>query len=329
MQFQKLRKKKIQSSTEASVSLPGIPSNMYYTPGTPAPRNVPAAGTVNTPSSSLFDTEKKRDLTSSLGGLMQLFQTTQNLGSRLGFSAGAVPLFDEECTDCLKAGETAQDKSSSYRAESYIPPLDEENYHDPNNINKAISEEAVPPFDSLSEEQRTLYTNSLVDSLGAFGSLVVHNVDEYKAMCPNFESLGPDGRKAVMIYMFSEIFKQTTNYNPAKKTSLQPGGQTLDRVGMCQLNYEELKEIYQEDNMEFKWTETEFENVQAIKIDYHMTICAARVFKLTRDVPTDGNGSNLAKAFPTVDFGKVSEALRKLNLCKGSSAVQGSDVPTS
>jgi hypothetical protein len=187
--------------------------------------------------------------------------------------------------------------------------------HNPNAILQAINSETAVPYGSVETNLRNGYMGATIRAMDQFGAFILHNADEITGMCPNFEALNISQKKAVMVFIFSEIFKQTSNYNSRLVTPVTISGRQTNRVGLCQIEYQETRAIYESLGLTLEGDETFFNTYQALDLSFNLDICISRLMQDRLANPSQSHRP-LRAIFPNVDFNTINPSIRSLNMCQ-------------
>lgn len=321
-------------STEAGVNTPGVASGYYYTPG--ATRDRPGMQTGQSPNTGYVSTDFSSG-NGALGagyttalGVANLFAQSLNLAARVAPRAGNAPMFFGECPFCQSRNPAAtestnSDETATSTDETAVNPDGSptefaiENAHNPSLIRQLVNSEDLGAFVGLDDEAREARINDVITSLDPYGGLVFRNTDEYKQMCPNFENLNANQRKAFMVFLYSEVFKQTSAYEYDRRTTSNIEGVEVTRVGLCQISYPEYTQVQNLYAENFSGSgqaanQEVFEREYAINPLSNITVCSALIFNRTESVATGSNP--IRNMFPNVDFNPIETKLKNLKLCR-------------
>jgi hypothetical protein len=288
-----------QSNTEAGLNLPGFGENQY-------PNQNPAPQGTYRPSSSFGVTTVNKGFT-SVAGILNAFGLAQRVSQTVAPAAGNEPMFIGECALCKRpevGGSTVVAPGAP------VASMDLE-AHNPNMIKDIVSGETLYPFENLNANDRQRFIEALILPMNDFGGFIYFNTQEYTSMCPNFENLNPNQRKAFMVFLYSEIFKSTSNYS---LTSKEGGTGVATKYGACQLSHSELSSLYQSYGMEFKPSPQKFVEDFVSDPYKHFTACVAKTYKFTENKT---GTANLSSLFPDVNFTEIGQSLKQLNICRG------------
>ena len=252
----------------------------------------------------------------SVAGVMNLFQMAIQVGQRVNPRASG-PLFLGECTDCAEADqESSLEVASARGTPSYYEQIRES--HDPDAIRAAInSETAFSPYEGLEEGLQQSYINSTILALDQSGAYVLHNSTELTGLCPSFEALNISQKKAVMVFVLSEIFKQTSNHNASLVRPVTIAGRSTNRVGLCQIEYQETQQFYESLQQTLRHDENTFNTQFATTPGYNLDICVSLLMRDRASNPSR-TYSPLRSRFPDVDFTRVNSRIRSLNMCQSN-----------
>ncbi len=320
--------------TEAGVSLPGAGGSYYtYTPG--ATRNRPGMNTGNKKGTGYVPTDFSGG-SGLLGagnatalGFLNLFAQADAIRRRIPYVGTQKPFYGE-CKFCeaRKTASTQIEPSTETAAtatdetavnDDGTPTLEAtQNAHDPGLIRQLITKEDIGAFVGLDDAARTARINDVITSLDPYGALVFQNTDEYSAMCPNFENLNANQRKAFMVFLYSEVFKQTSAYEDNRRTTSTVDGASVARVGLCQISYPEytqVRSLFAENfNRDGSVTKESFESEYAVNPLNNMTVCSALIFNRTENA--SAGSTPIKNMFPNVNFSPIEKKLKNLKLCK-------------
>lgn len=299
------------AQTEAGFAAPGF-APPGYTPQMPS--YIPPSSTSN---GGPVASESPMNVgMQSVAGVMNLFQMAIQVGQRINPRASG-PLFLGECTDCAEADqESSLEVAAARGTPSYYDQIQES--HNPEAIRAAInSETAFSPYEGLEEELQQRYIDSTILALDQSGAYVLHNSTELTGMCPNFEALNISQKKAVMVFILSEILKQTSNHNASLVTPVTIAGRQTNRVGLCQIEYQETQEFYQSMQRALQYNEEAFNTVFATTPNYNLDICVSLLMR-DRSRNSSRTFSPLRARFPSVNFSQVSARIRSLNMCRSN-----------
>ncbi len=332
--------------TEAGVTAVGFSNQYYYTPGETRnrPGNASPTGSTYRTSDQFSNGTNSSGFTSALG-ILNLFGQATILGQRVAPRAGQQPMFYGECKWCqprnpssgssgsggsggiggeVAGGDGSNGGSAGSGAVTGGAVEDEAVLatHNPALIRQLVKSESLDAFGDLDGEAQQARINDVIASLNQFGGLVLRNTEEYTQMCPNFENLNPNQRKAFMVFLYSEIFKQTTNYNNEARTEVSIDGVKTARLGLCQIEFNEVKSLYENIyDRDFTTTRQEFESDSfAFNPLKNISICSAMIFNRTEN--PSGGERPLTQMFPDVNFSPIQSSLRSLSFCaSGAGAV--------
>lgn len=285
-------------NTEAGLNLPGFSQNQY-----PSESSNPSGS--YRPSSSFGVTSVNKGFT-SVAGILNAFSMAQRVSQTVAPAAGNEPMFIGECALC-KRPETAS--SAEVEVGSGFVGSDLE-AHNPSLIKDLISQETLYSFEKLKPNDRQKFVEALIMPMNDFGGFIYFNTQEYVSMCPNFENLNPNQRKAFMVFLYSEIFRRTSDYS---LTTNQGGTGSNARIGACRLSHSELSQLYQSYGIEFKPSPQKFVEEFASDPYKHFTACVAKTYKFTENKT---GAANLSSLFPGVNFNEIGQALKQLNMCQ-------------
>lgn len=288
------------SQTEAGVSLPGF---VDYAGGPAGP--LTSNGGYWTPSAS---SDSGNNLLGNAAGIIQLFATAQNLAN-IANPNGTGPLFKGECVEC------AEKEKELLRAQP----------HEPEVIMAAINKESVIPFADLPEDQREAYKEYIIESLTRLGELTLQNTSEYESLCPNYEELDMNQRKAFMVFLYSEIFKQTSNYDHNSFKPQMEDGVQKNRIGLCQLEYNEVALNFKQLDQDLGVSEENFATDFAYAPEKNIYACSLRIYYATQDV-SGKSERPLQKMFPHVKFAPIKATFEQLKMCDKNQK-KSSDTP--
>jgi hypothetical protein len=294
--------------TEAGVGsyAPGI-SNNYVSPMTVVPATTTSS---DYQYSDQFNSNSTTNALTSVAGVMNIFGMAQTVGQRINPRAGVGPMFVNECKDCQTNAEVV---GSGNVFNNGVAAGGGQSGHDPELILAIVKNETLMPFEGVEHSEAQGFVDGVITSLSKMGSLVLTNLDEYKQMCPTYESLNPNQRKAFMVFLFSSIYKQTSNYDFTKITNVTIQGKSSNRIGFCQLEYEVADRILKIKDLADKSAyESAMVNPYA-----NISICTSIIYAATINQNTKG-ARPLKSLFPTVNFDQIGASLKNLNMCRGN-----------
>lgn len=251
----------------------------------------------------------------SVAGVMNLFQMALQVGQRINPRASG-PLFLGECTDCAETSRSTEVVANTPEQRSFEEQVQAS--HNPEAIKAAIAAEtAFQPYEGLEDSMRELYIDATIRPLNELGAFLLHNASEFQEMCPNYQNLNINQKKAVAVFVMSEIFKQTSNYNTRQITPVTIAGRQTNRVGLCQIEYQEVAAIFESHNESYDVDENTFANgrYHAATLNYNLGMCFALLTFSRVDNPSASYRALRAR-FPNVDFNTVNTRIGSLNMCQ-------------
>lgn len=280
--------------TEAGVSAAGFGSRTYNQPVYSSVGNYTESS--GTSESGLFQ---------SFGGILNVFAMAQAMAQRSNLAVDG-PIFTGECRDCPpNSRETVVNASGTV-----------EDAHNTGAIIDAINNEPTLPYPGLAADIRQSYVDATIASLNEFGGLALLNSGEFTSLCPNFENLNPNQMKAAIVYVYSEVFKQTSNYNASLVTPATGG--RPKKVGLCQIDYQETKEMYADYGEPLSYDEVTFNSELAVDPKDNIVICTSLLFRAA-EANNVSSAKHIQNRFPNVNFAEVRANMQKLKMCQASS----------
>lgn len=305
------------AQTEAGISQPGFSQPGLSSPGFSRPSYYSGinSGQGALPYSNYKTFNQDKDLGSyaleSIAGITRIFGMAELVGKRINPGSTDGPLGSWDCKNCLAK------KAGVETAEQVVARNIQDSAHDAGAIQNAIAAENQVPFAEVSEEDQALYTGSVIASLNKLGGLVLVNGDEFQSLCPNFPELGANQKKAAVVFIYSEVFKQTSNYNSNLSTPVRVRGRSSAKVGLCQIEYFETKAAVEEDERgTMSESESEFNSTYAKNPFENISICTSLLFLDALDNP--GKEGAIERRFPNLDFKRIKQKMSELKMCQKS-----------
>lgn len=188
--------------------------------------------------------------------------------------------------------------------------------HNPELILAMIEEEKsiLKPFASLPDGTQVQNVQQVISTLGYFQNVMVSNSGEYSKICPNFDKLNYNQKQAFLVFLFSEIFKATSNFNNQLRKEVRVNGIKSNRIGMCQLEYSEVVTAIQQNGGDTtSYLESEFEQ-DAKDPKVNIYLCTLLIAQKTQNASSDQ--VPVRKMFPNVNFEPITQRLKQLSLCR-------------
>ncbi len=289
----------LNALTEAGVFAPGFPSK--------APKYVPPKQAQR----PKFNLPTQNESYTGIAAAASLLQMAAAFGQRVNPRASG-KLFEGECEDCGKALKSDEVAAADEEVTSEEDPFAKARIQD--EVWSYIKKESTLPYPELNANLRETYVNATIQTLFDFGGFTSHNQKELTSLCPNYEALNLNQRKAVMVYAYAAIFKQTSNYN-FNQTATTAASPMKKNIGPCRLEYNAVKAIYKTYDLDIDVTEEEF-NSKFAKDPYNsIVICSAHLYKGAH-VQSSGEIGGFKGRFPDLNFDLIKQNLSQLQLCK-------------